>query len=76
VVGKFVANVRAGFGFLLRHPSVQVGVVALVVSSLLVGEAGVRLLAALACLGLMFAALGAYMGVDLEADAHEHRRET
>lgn len=71
--GKFAANVRAGFSFLLRHQSVQVGVLALIVSSLLVGEAGVRLLMALACLGLLFAALGAYMGVDLEAEVREDR---
>ncbi len=76
MIGRFAANIRAGLTFLLRHPAAQVGVLALVVSSLLIGDAGVRLLVALACLGLLFAAVGAYMGVDLEADAREDRPVT
>jgi hypothetical protein len=68
---RWIANVRAGFRYLRRHPSVEVGAAALIVASLLVGEDGVRLLVALAFLTVLFAAVGAYMGVDLEADARD-----
>jgi hypothetical protein len=68
---RWFANVRAGFQYVLRHPSVQVGAAALVVASLLVGEAGIRLLVAIGFLVVLFAAVGAYLGVDLEADARE-----
>jgi hypothetical protein len=68
---RWIANVRAGFQYLRQHPSVEVGAAALIVASLLVGEAGVRLLVALGFLLVLFAAVGAYLGVDLEADARE-----
>jgi hypothetical protein len=71
MVYRWFANVRAGFQYLRRHPSVQVGAAALVVTSLLVGEAGIRLLVALGFLLVLFAAVGAYLGVDLEADGRE-----
>jgi hypothetical protein len=68
---RWLANVRAGFQYLRQHPSVEVGAAALIVASLLVGEAGLRLLVALGFLVVLFAAVGAYLGVDLEADARE-----
>ena len=67
-MGRFARNVRAGFSFLLKHPAAQVGFLFLVVSSLVLGRAGLRLLAVLLCLALVFAAVGAYMNVDLETD--------
>lgn len=72
---RSLANIRAGFQYLRQHPSVEIGAVALIVASLLVGEAGVRLLVAIVFLLLLFAAVGAYMGVDLEADARENHPE-
>jgi hypothetical protein len=74
MVGRFAANVRAGFGALRRHPAIQVGAAALIASSLVVGESGVRFLIAVACLGLLFADVGAYLGVDLDADGRDDDR--
>jgi hypothetical protein len=71
MVRRAIANVRAGFQYARRHPSIEIGAAALIVASLLVGEAGVRLLIALVFLLVLFATVGAYMGVDLEADARE-----
>jgi len=70
-MGRFAANVRAGFSFLLKHPAAQVGFLFLVLSSLVLGRAGLRLLAVLVCLGLVFAAVGAYMNLDLEAEGRD-----
>jgi hypothetical protein len=75
MVRRAIANIRAGFQYARRHPSIEIACVALVVASLLVGEAGVRLLIALAFLLVLFATVGAYMGVDLEADARQQGLE-
>jgi hypothetical protein len=75
MVRRAFANIRAGFQYARQHPSIEIGAVALVVASLLVGEAGVRLLIALGFLLVLFATVGAYMGVDLEADAREEGLE-
>ena len=76
MTGRFAANVRAGLVAVRRHPSIQVGAAALIVSCLLVGESGIRFLGAIAGLGLLFAGVGAYMGVDLGAGIDEDARES
>jgi hypothetical protein len=76
MIGRFAANVRAGLAAVRKHPAIQVGCLALIVSSVLVGESGVRFLIAIGCLGVLFAGVGAYLGVDLEAETREEARET
>lgn len=64
---KFAANIRAGFSAFTRLSAAKVAV-GTIVAACLVTPQGWRLLVAIVILGLLFAAAGAYLGIDLEAE--------
>jgi len=61
---RFAANVRAGFSSITRLTAAKVAVTAIVAASVVTPQ-GWRLLVTIAALGLLFAAVGAYLGIDL-----------
>ncbi len=67
MLGRFAANVRAGSSLITRLTAGKVAVGAIVVASLVTPQ-GWRVLVTIAALGLLFAAAGAYLGIDLEAE--------
>ena len=68
---RFAANIRAGFSAIKRLTTAKVAVGAIIAACLATPQ-GWRLLIAIAALGLLFAAAGAYLGIDLAA---QERRE-
>ncbi|HJS26609.1 MAG TPA: hypothetical protein VJ913_05725 [Actinomycetota bacterium] len=64
---RFAANIRACFSAISRLTAAKVAV-GTIVAACLVTPQGWRLLVAIAALGLLFAAVGAYLGIDLEAE--------
>lgn len=67
---RVAANIRAGFSAITHHPTAKVAVGAIVASCLVIPQ-GWRLLVTIAALGLLFAAAGAYLGLDLDAGNKE-----
>jgi hypothetical protein len=68
---RFAANIRAGFSAFTRLSAAKVAV-GTIVAACLVTPQGWRLLVAIVILGLLFAAAGAYLGIDLEAEEKEN----
>ena len=71
MLSKSAANIRAGLSAITRLTAGKVAV-GTIAAACLVTPQGWRLLVAIAALGLLFAAAGAYLGVELEA---EERKE-
>lgn len=71
---RFTANIRAGFSAIRRLTIAKV-VVGTIVAACLMTPQGWRLLVAIAALGLLFAAAGAYLGVDLDAETKEENAD-
>lgn len=74
MLSRFAANIRAGFSLINRLPAGKVAVGVIVAASIVTPQ-GWRLLATIAALGLLFAAAGAYLGVDLEAERKEENTD-
>ena len=68
---RFAANIWAGFSAITHMTTAKVAV-GTIVAACLVTPQGWRLLVAIAALGLLFVAAGAYLGIDLEV---EERKE-
>ncbi len=66
MLGRFTANIRVGFSSITRLTAGKVAVGAVVAASLVTPQ-GWRLLVTIAALALLFAAAGAFLGIDLEA---------
>jgi hypothetical protein len=64
MLGRFVANVRAGLSLITRLTAGKVAVGAIIAVSLVTPQ-GWRLLVTIGAVGLLFAAAGAYLGIDL-----------
>lgn len=74
MLSRFAANIRAGFSLITRLTAGKVAVGTIVVASFVIPE-GWRLLVTIAALGLLFAAAGAYLGIDLEAQTKEENTD-
>lgn len=72
MLARFTANIRAGLSLITRLTAAKVAVGTIIAVSLVTPQ-GWRLLVAIAALGLLFAAAGAYFGVDLQTE--ESREE-
>lgn len=70
MLSRFAANIRASYSLMTRLTAGKVAVGAIVLASFVTPQ-GWRLLVTIAALGLLFAATGAFLGVDLEADRKE-----
>ena len=74
MLSRFGANIRAGFSLITHLTVGKVAIGTILVASLVTPE-GWRLLVTIAALGLLFAAAGAYMGIDLEAERKEEESD-
>ncbi|HEX6330552.1 MAG TPA: hypothetical protein VF129_04590 [Actinomycetota bacterium] len=74
MLGRFAANIRVGFSSITRMTAGKVAVGTVVAASLVTPQ-GWRLLVTIAALGLLFAAAGAFLGIDLEAQREEERTD-
>lgn len=70
MLDRFATNIRGGLSLVTRLTSAKLAVGAIVAASLVTPQ-GWRLLVTIAALGLLFAAAGAYMGLDLDAGKKE-----
>jgi adenine/guanine phosphoribosyltransferase-like PRPP-binding protein len=70
MLSRSAANIRASFSLITRPTAGKVAAGAIVLAAFVTPQ-GWRLLVMIAALGLLFAAAGAYLGVDLEADRKE-----
>ena len=68
---RVAANIRGGFSAITHLTAAKVGVGA-IVATCLVTPQGWRLLVTIAALGLLFAAAGAYLGLDLAGNKEEN----
>lgn len=64
MLGRFAANVRAGLSLITGMTAGKVAVGTIIAVSLVTPQ-GWRLLATIGAVGLLFAAAGAYLGIDL-----------
>jgi hypothetical protein len=64
MLGRFAANVRAGLSLITRLTAGKVAVGTIIAVSLVTPQ-GWRLLVSIGTVGLLCAAAGAYLGVDL-----------
>jgi hypothetical protein len=64
MLGRFTANVRVGLSLITRLTAGKVAVGAIIAVSLVTPQ-GWRLLVTIGAVGLLFAAAGAYLGIDL-----------
>jgi hypothetical protein len=71
---RVAANIRAGFSAITHQPTAKVAVGAVVATCLVIPQ-GWRLLVTIAALGLLFAAAGAYLGLDLDAGNKEENTD-
>lgn len=74
MLSRFGANIRAGLTLISRLTAGKVAVGTIVAASLLTPQ-GWRLLVTIAALGLLFAAGGAWLGIDLEAEEKEENTD-
>jgi adenine/guanine phosphoribosyltransferase-like PRPP-binding protein len=74
MLSRFAANIRAGFSLITRLTAGKVAAGMIVVASFVIPE-GWRLLVTIAALGLLFAAAGAYLGIDLEVEREEENTD-
>ncbi len=74
MLSRFAANIRAGFSLITRPSAGKVAVGTIVAVSLVTPQ-GWRLLVTVAALGLLFAAGGAWLGIDLEAEKNEENTD-
>ena len=70
MLSRFAANIRAGFSAITRLTAAKVAV-GTITAACLVTPQGWRLLVAIVALGLLFAAAGAYLGIDPDAGTKE-----
>ena len=70
MLSKSAANIRASFSLITHLTAGKVAVGTIVLASFVTPQ-GWRLLVIIAALALLFAAAGAYLGIDLEADRKE-----
>jgi adenine/guanine phosphoribosyltransferase-like PRPP-binding protein len=70
MLSRFAANIRASYSLMTRLTAGKVAFGTIVLASFVTPQ-GWRLLVTVAALGLLFAAAGAYLGIDLEADRKE-----
>jgi hypothetical protein len=71
MIARFAANIRAGLSLITRLTASKVAV-GTILAVCLVTPQGWRLLVVIGAIGLLFAAAGAYLGIDLakeETDA-------
>ena len=71
---RFAANIRAGFSAITHMTSAKVAVGA-IVAACLVTPQGWRLLITIVALGLLFAAAGAFLGLELDAGSKEENTD-
>lgn len=64
MLGRFAANIRTGLSLITRLNAGKVAVGTIIAVSLVTPQ-GWRLLVTIGAVGLLFAAAGAYLGVDL-----------
>jgi len=74
MLSRFAANIRAGFALITRLTAGKVAAGTIVVASLVIPQ-GWRLLVTIAALGLLFAAAGAYLGIDVEVERKEEETD-
>jgi len=70
MLSRSAANIRASFSLIIHLTAGKVAVGTIVLASFVTPQ-GWRLLVTIAALGLLFAAAGAYLGIDLESDRKE-----
>ena len=70
MLGRFAANIRACLSSITRVTAAKVAVGTILAASLVTPQ-GWRLLVTITALGLLFAAAGAFLGIDLEAQRKE-----
>ena len=70
MLDRFATNIRAGLSLVTRSTSAKFAVGAIVAATLVTPQ-GWRLLVTIAALGVLFAAAGAYLGLDLDAGNKE-----
>jgi hypothetical protein len=64
MLGRFAANIRTGLSLITRMTAGKVAVGTIIAVSLVTPQ-GWRLLLTIGAVGLLFAAAGAYLGIDL-----------
>lgn len=74
MLSRFAANIRAGFALITRLTAGKVAAGTIVVASFVIPQ-GWRLLVTVAALGLLFAAAGAYLGIELEVERKEEETD-
>jgi adenine/guanine phosphoribosyltransferase-like PRPP-binding protein len=74
MLSRFAANISAGFSLITRLTAGKLAAGMIVVASVVIPQ-GWRLLVTIAALGLLFAAAGAYLGIDLEAERKEENTD-
>jgi hypothetical protein len=67
MLGRFAANIRTGLSLITRLTAGKVAVGTIIAVTLVTPE-GWRLLLTIGAVGLLFAAAGAYLGIDLEKE--------
>ena len=74
MLSRFAANIHGGYTLVARATAGKIAVGTILAVSIVTPQ-GWRLLATIAALALLFAAAGAYLGVDLEPEEQEEETD-